>query len=51
MKTVLAPNAPWPGKPKPKVEKQPRPPKPRSKPQKTDEMFKQWAAKNLGGLL
>jgi hypothetical protein len=45
MKTVLAPNAPWPGKPKPKVEKQP---KPRSKPQKTDEMFEQWAAKNLG---
>lgn len=56
MKTVLAPNAPWPSKPaeQPKAVK-PAPkkrvaPKPRdpSKIKHTDEMFKQWAAKNLG---
>jgi hypothetical protein len=47
MKTVLAPNAPWPSKEKPVVKK-PLPPKKRSKIQKTDEMFQQWASKNIG---
>jgi hypothetical protein len=55
-KTILAPNAPWPSKsveqpkavkaaPKKRV---PPPPKNPSKIKQTDEMFQQWAAKNLG---
>jgi hypothetical protein len=56
MKTVLAPNAPWPNKPveQPKAVKaapKPRklpPPKNPSKIKHTDEMFQRWAAKNLG---
>jgi hypothetical protein len=52
MKTVLAPNAPWPSnvevkKPAPK-KRVPPPPKSASKIQKTDKMFQQWASKNLG---
>jgi hypothetical protein len=52
-KTILAPNAPWPSKPvekpKPVVKKRvPPPPKDPSKIKHTDEMFQQWAAKNLG---
>lgn len=52
MKTVLAPNAPWPHTPeeKVKVKRAPRPPKKRSTKQKTDEMFAIWAEKNMGGL-
>lgn len=51
MKTVLAPNAPWPNKPvekpKPVAKKRvPPPPKDTSKIQKTDALFKQWAEKN-----
>jgi hypothetical protein len=55
-KTILADGAPWPEKPveQPKVEKPapkkrvPPPPKDPSKIKQTDEMFQQWAAKNLG---
>lgn len=50
MKTVLAPNAPWPNKPaeKQKVVAKKRPPKKVSKQQKTDAMFEKWASKNKG---
>lgn len=50
VKTVLAPNAPWPvwgddGKPvKPKPK--PKPKKPPSKIKRTDEKFSEWASKN-----
>lgn len=53
MKTVLAPNAPWPYN---KVEEVAEPPKPKPKPKKvphkskikrTTERFNQWAEKNL----
>ena len=51
MKTVLAPNAPWPYKSEPpKVKpapKAPKPPRPRSKIGNTDDKFKAWAEKNL----
>jgi len=55
MKTVLAPNAPWPKyengelvkpKPKPKPRKIP-PPKSASKIANTDKKFTEWADKNL----
>jgi hypothetical protein len=53
MKTVLAPNAPWPttskDKPKPAPRKRaPAKPKKRSVMQKTDEMFKAWEKKTFG---
>ena len=52
-KTVLAPNAPWPGKPaekpKPVAKVRVRPPsKSLSKIARTDKMFELWAAKHLG---
>jgi len=52
-KTILAPNAPWPSKPveqpKPVAKKRVAPkPKDPSKIKQTDEMFQQWAARNLG---
>lgn len=55
MKTVLAPNAPWPNKPveKPKVVKaapkprKPPPPKSPSKIAHTSKKFDEWADKNL----
>jgi hypothetical protein len=54
VKTVLAPNAPWPvwgddGKPvKPKPKKRvPPPPKDLSKIANTDKKFDEWADKNL----
>lgn len=60
MKTVLAPNAPWPKfesgpEPKPKFEHKskpirkiaPKPKKPRSKIANTDAKFDEWADKNL----
>lgn len=52
-KTILAPNAPWPGKPAEKPKPAPRvrvlpPPKDSSKQAHTDKMFEQWAAKQLG---
>lgn len=52
-KTVLAPNAPWPGKPVEKPKPAPRvrvppPPKSPSKIARTDKMFEQWAAKQIG---
>ena len=54
MKTVLAPNAPWPvwrddGKPKkppPKPKPAPKPKKAPSKIKKTDEKFTEWAKRN-----
>lgn len=50
MKTVLAPNAPWPNNPaeKPKVVAKKRPPNNASKQKKTDAMFEEWASKNKG---
>lgn len=58
MKTVLAPNAPWPykveeakvevAKPAPK-KRAPRPPKKESKMQKTNAKFDEWARKNIIG--
>lgn len=52
MKTVLAPDAPWPKeqveKPKPEVKKR-APLKGNSKRQQTDVLFEAWANKNLGG--
>ena len=53
MKTVLAPNAPWPkydavgevAKPKPKP-RPPKPKKPRSKIADTNKKFEEWADKN-----
>jgi len=59
MKTVLAPNAPWPYTPKPKVEPTPKPvqaertkPKvPRKKGTHIDQRYIEWAAKNLGNIL
>jgi hypothetical protein len=51
MKTVLAPNAPWPNKPaeKPVAKKRVAPPrKDASRQAKTDKLFQQWAEKNLG---
>lgn len=55
MKTVLAPNAPWPKyeeaeAPKPKPKPKPRPKPPKKNPSKiahTDKKFDEWAAKNL----
>jgi hypothetical protein len=57
MKTVLAPNAPWPkynkegeviAKPKPKPKPRPKPPKrDASKIARTDKNFEEWADKNL----
>lgn len=49
MKTVLAPNAPWPTKPKEKaaVVKVAKPPKKPSKRAETDKKFTEWASKNL----
>jgi hypothetical protein len=53
MKTVLAPNAPWPvwgedGKPvKPKPKPKPKPKKPTSKIAHTSKKFDEWADKNL----
>ena len=52
MKTVLAPNAPWPNKPvekpKPVAKKRvPPPPKSPSKIAHTDKKFDEWADKNL----
>lgn len=52
MKTVLAPNAPWPKPPekKPVAKKRvPPPPKNPSKIQHTDKMFELWASKNFIG--
>ena len=51
MKTVLAPNAPWPNKPvekpKPVAKKRvPPPPKSASKMANTDKKFTEWAQKN-----
>jgi hypothetical protein len=56
MKTVLAPNAPWPKweedkptpppKPKPKPKNKP-PKKDQSKIERTDRNFEKWASKNL----
>jgi len=49
-KTILAPNAPWPGKvEQPKVVRKPRPPNSTSKIAKTDRLFEEWLAKNSGG--
>lgn len=55
MKTVLAPNAPWPvvpeAKPKVVVVKKPRPVRTMSATSKikhTNERYEQWAQKNLG---
>jgi len=53
IKTVLAPNAPWPNKPKEKLKavakkRIPKPPKKPSKRADTDKKFTEWAAKNLG---
>jgi len=52
MKTVLAPNAPWPNKPadkpKPVARKRASPPrKSTSKMQQTDKKFDEWADRNL----
>ena len=52
MKTVLAPNAPWPNKPadkpKPVARKRASPPKKStSKMQQTDKKFDEWADRNL----
>jgi len=51
IRTVLAPDAPWPSRPaeKPKPKKRvPPPPKDPSKIKKTDAMFELWASKNIG---
>jgi hypothetical protein len=53
MKTVLAPNAPWPTTPKEKPKAVARkrvlpPPKNASKQKRTDAMFEEWASKNKG---
>ena len=50
MKTVLAPNAPWPTKPveKPKAVAKKKPPKKPSKRTETDKKFTEWASKNKG---
>lgn len=42
MKTVLAPNAPWPKPAQPKAKPQPKPRKQRVKPQRVDENFERW---------
>lgn len=48
MKTVLAPNAPWPSKPVEKLKPTPKPKvkKERSKIAHTDKKFDEWATKN-----
>ena len=50
-KTILAPNAPWPGKvveqPKKKVVRKPRPPNSTSKIANTDRNFERWI-KSIG---
>jgi len=59
MKTVLAPNAPWPNKVEEKVEvkkpaprkRVPPPPKSASKMRKTDAKFDEWARKNIIGTI
>lgn len=58
MKTVLAPNAPWPYKvEEKKVEKPapkkrvPPPPKDPSKIQKTEAKYQEWARKNIIGYI
>jgi hypothetical protein len=53
MKTVLAPNAPWPTTTKEKLKAVARkrvlpPPNNASKQKNTDAMFEQWASKNKG---
>jgi len=52
IKTVLAPNAPWPTKPedKPKAvaNKPVKPPKKPSKRSETDKKFTEWASRNKG---
>jgi hypothetical protein len=54
MKTILAPNAPWPKyengelvKPKPKPKPKPRPKNSASKIANTDKNFNEWADRNL----
>lgn len=44
-KTILNPDAPWPGKPVVKKVKKKKLPKDPSKQQRTDEMFELWAKK------
>jgi hypothetical protein len=52
IKTILAPNAPWPTKPeeKPKAvsKRVPPPPNKPSKRIQTDKKFTEWASRNLG---